>query len=96
DWLLPADVTEDYCKQIVAEEFDEESGTWNRVSKDNHFLDCEGMNYMSARMLRLDQKKIKSDDEEEAEQQEAPVRLKRKTKKRLLTRRKKGNFATSW
>ncbi|HGS4859049.1 TPA: terminase gpA endonuclease subunit [Vibrio cholerae] len=114
DWLLPADVTEDYCKQIVAEEFDEESGTWNRVSKDNHFLDCEGMNYMSARMLRLDRKKIKSDDEEEAEietavtdpseedefeeeeQQEAPVRLKRKTKKRLLTRRKKGNFATSW
>lgn len=108
---MPADVTEDYCKQIVAEEFDEESGTWNRVSKDNHFLDCEGMNYMCARMLRLDRKKIKSDDEEEAEtavtepseedefeeeeQQEAPVRLKRKTKKRLLTRRK-GNFATSW
>ncbi|EKO5196657.1 phage terminase large subunit family protein, partial [Vibrio vulnificus] len=112
NWLLPADVTEDYCKQIVAEEFDEESGTWNRVSKENHFLDCEGMNYMCARMLRLDRKKIKPDDEEEAEtavtepseedefeeeeQQEAPVRLKRKTKKRLLTRRKKGNFATSW
>ncbi|WP_371977422.1 terminase gpA endonuclease subunit [Enterovibrio norvegicus] len=68
DWLLPSDVTEDYCKQIVAEEFDEEKGEWNRISKDNHFLDCEGMNYMVARMLRLDRKRKKLADDEEAEE----------------------------
>ncbi len=56
DWLLPSDISEDYCKQIVAEEFNEEKGAWLRISKDNHFLDCEGMNYMCARMLRFDRK----------------------------------------
>lgn len=56
DWLLPADITEDYCKQIIAEEFDDEKGVFKQVHRDNHFLDCEGMNYMVARMLRLDRK----------------------------------------
>ncbi|MFH4734902.1 phage terminase large subunit family protein [Vibrio diabolicus] len=108
DWLLPSDVSEDYCKQIVAEEFDDEKGEWNRVSKDNHFLDCEGMNYMVARMLRLDRKKPKPiDDEEETqpesvadeadeqedEEERKPVKLK-KRKRRLV--RRKGNFAKSW
>ncbi|WP_281629188.1 terminase gpA endonuclease subunit [Vibrio sp. St2] len=68
DWLIPADVSEDYCKQIVAEEFDDETGKWNRISKDNHFLDCEGMNYMAARMLRLDRKKGSKEPVPEPEQ----------------------------
>ncbi|HGS4463225.1 TPA: terminase gpA endonuclease subunit [Vibrio metschnikovii] len=108
DWLLPSDISEDYCKQIVAEEFDEEQGCFNRIHKDNHFLDCEGMNYMVARMLRFDRKKQKPIDDEddtqpesvadEAEEQEdeeerKPVKLK-KRKRRLV--RRKGNFAKSW
>lgn len=56
DWLLPADITEDYCKQIIAEEFDDEKGVFNPIHRDNHFLDCEGMNYMVARMMNLDRK----------------------------------------
>lgn len=110
DWLLPADVSEDYCKQIVAEEFDEEKGEWNRVSKDNHFLDCEGMNYMCARMLRIDRTKKKpkddedetepdtvadeAEDDEQDEDEIKPVKLKKR--KRRIIRRKKGNFAKSW
>ncbi len=58
DWLLPSDISEDYCRQIVAEEFDPGAGKWNRIHKDNHFLDCEGMQYMGARMLRVDRKKV--------------------------------------
>lgn len=56
DWLLPADITEDYCKQIVAEEYDEGSGRWRRINKDNHYLDCEGMQYMCAKMMRIDRR----------------------------------------
>lgn len=106
DWLLPSDISEDYCKQIVAEEYDEENNKWTRIHRDNHFLDCEGMNYMCARMLRIDRKRIKRGDDDESispepeniedEQEETehqPVKLK---KKKRLTRRKKGNFATSW
>lgn len=109
DWLLPSDVTEDYCKQIVAEEFNDEKGEWNRISKDNHFLDCEGMNYMVARMIRLDRKNKKLsgdeeptetdvntddvDDDEQDYEERKPVKLK-KRKRRLV--RRKGNFAKSW
>ena len=110
DWLLPSDVTEDYCKQIVAEEFDQETGTWNQTAKDNHYLDCEGMQYMCARMLRIDRRKamksedkdIKQDDveaddselDEDEEENSAPKKIKKK--KCRIVRRKKGNFAKSW
>jgi len=65
-WLLPADVTEDYCKQIVAEEFLEDEARWVRTSKDNHYLDCEGMQYMCARMLKIDRRKVEKTHEAEA------------------------------
>lgn len=108
DWLLPSDISEDYCKQIVAEEFDDDKGCFHRIHKDNHFLDCEGMNYMVARMLRLDRKKHKQVDDEDDildpvadeaeeiqddEEVRQPVKLK-KRKRRLV--RRKGNFAKSW
>lgn len=51
-WLLPADISTDYCKQIVGEEFIPSSGTWKKVGE-NHFLDCEAMQYMLARMNGL-------------------------------------------
>ena len=57
-WLLPADITEDYCKQLVAEEFGDD-GVWHQVGNDNHFLDCEAMSYMLARMVGIDRLKVK-------------------------------------
>lgn len=45
-WLLPADVSDDYCMQIVSEaRIKKPSGevTWVQRAKDNHFLDCEAM-----------------------------------------------------
>lgn len=110
EWLLPSDVTEDYCKQIVAEEFDQESGSWKRVNKDNHYLDCEGMQYMAARMLRIDRRKAVKEDEavkpgdavaddldpEDDEDEELPKAKRVKKKRARPARRKKGNFAQSW
>lgn len=43
-WWLPEDVTEDYCKQIVAEALMPKKfgpPEWKQLKKDNHFLDCE-------------------------------------------------------
>lgn len=54
-WLLPSDVSEDYCRQIVAEAPDA-AGKYHRVTTDNHYLDCEAMSYMLARMHRMDKK----------------------------------------
>lgn len=54
-WILPAGVDEDYCKQIVGEEYDESSGVWKKTGE-NHKLDCEAMQYMLARMKGLDRK----------------------------------------
>lgn len=64
DWRLPADVSEEYCQHIVAEEYDESTGKWVKVAKRNDYLDCEGMNYMCARMLRIDRKKAPTDKSE--------------------------------
>ncbi|HAS6050373.1 TPA: terminase [Vibrio vulnificus] len=99
DWLLPSDVTEDYCKQIVAEEFDQETGTWQRISKDNHYLDCEGMQYMCARMLRIDRRKVSTTESEEEEadaenseeETETPTKATRKPTKRKRKMRKRSS-----
>lgn len=55
-WILPADIDEDYCKQIVGEEFDESENRWKKLGE-NHYLDCESMQYMLARMKGLKRKK---------------------------------------
>ncbi|WP_211252267.1 terminase gpA endonuclease subunit [Marinobacterium jannaschii] len=98
DWLLPADVSEDYCRQIVAEEFNDETGKWSRVSKDNHFLDCEGMQYMCARMLRLDRRKQQEQsapDESQSDEVVEPVEVEaeenqpKKTRKTVRRKRRK-------
>ncbi len=57
DWLLPADVSKEYCKHIVAEEFNEGTGKFDVVARRNDYLDCEGMNFMCAKMVRIDRKK---------------------------------------
>lgn len=56
-WHLPADVGEDYCRQITAEQrIVKPSGavTWLRVRKENHFLDCEALNIAAAMMLKVE------------------------------------------
>jgi len=43
-WHLYSTVSEDYCRQIVAEEYIVKASgrpVWVRKSKDNHYLDCE-------------------------------------------------------
>lgn len=98
DWLLPSDVTEEYCQHIVSEEYNESTGKWEKVAKRNDYLDCEGMNYMCARMVRIDRKKAQSDtqdnDAEDPENSpepddEEPTKKPRKTRKRASTGRKR-------
>jgi len=55
-WLLPADIDDSYCKEIVGEEYDEGAGKWKKVGE-NHFLDCEAMQYMLASMRLLNRKR---------------------------------------
>jgi len=50
-WLIPDGMSEDYCKQLVAEQrMRLPSGRvqWLRVSKDNHYLDCEALQVLLA------------------------------------------------
>lgn len=50
-WWLPADVDENYCKQVTAEEaITTVSGAraWRPVRKDNHYLDCEVLAWAGA------------------------------------------------
>lgn len=55
-WLLPTDIDESYCKEIVGEEYDEGKGEWKKVGE-NHYLDCEAMQYMLASMKGLKRKR---------------------------------------
>ena len=55
-WLIPTDVTDDHCKQIVGEEWDEAAGKYNQVGE-NHYLDCEAMQYVMALRAKLHRRK---------------------------------------
>lgn len=55
-WLLPIGVTDDYCKQLVGEEWVESEGAFKQVGE-NHYLDCEGMQYILALRDKLQRKK---------------------------------------
>jgi phage terminase large subunit GpA-like protein len=62
-WHLPIDITEDFCRQIVAEEkVTTKSGRemWVKTSKQNHFLDCEKLNEVSGEVLRVTKLKPKA------------------------------------
>ena len=53
-WHLHADVTEDYCRQIVAEARVKKPNGWHawvELSRNNHYLDCEALAYAAAYML---------------------------------------------
>lgn len=56
-WLLHQQVTDDYCKQIVGEEWREDQGEFVQVGE-NHYLDCEGMQYILALREKLHRRKV--------------------------------------
>jgi len=55
-WVLHQQVTDDYCKQLVGEEWREGEGKFAQVGE-NHYLDCEAMQYVMARRDKLDRRK---------------------------------------
>ncbi len=55
-WHVPDDVTEDYCRQIVAEtRIMKPSGApvWVRHHRDNHYLDAEAMQVAAASLMQV-------------------------------------------
>lgn len=55
-WLLPTGVDDDYCKQLVGEEWVESEGKFKQVGE-NHYLDCEAMQYVLALRDKLQRRK---------------------------------------
>ncbi len=55
-WHLPADIEDEYCKQVVSEVrrvLSSGKPKWDKIRRDNHFLDCEMMATAAAYILRL-------------------------------------------
>lgn len=55
-WLLPQDVTEDYCRQVVAESrirLPNGRRVWKQHAPDNHYLDAEVLATVGAYMLQI-------------------------------------------
>ena len=83
-WWLPSDIDQDYCKQIIAEERVEKASghtVWVRVSKDNHYLDCEAMTYLGSKMLKsrlISPDKVKSAKQKKPDSPEQSFRKSRK------------------
>ncbi|BBV99921.1 hypothetical protein STW0522PSE72_P10690 (plasmid) [Pseudomonas monteilii] len=56
-WLLHQQVTDLYCKEIVGEEWREAEGKFHQVGE-NHYLDCEAMQYIMALRDKLQRRKV--------------------------------------
>jgi phage terminase large subunit GpA-like protein len=56
-WLIHQQVTDDYCKQLVGEEWREADNAFKQVGE-NHYLDCEAMQYVLALRDRLQRNKV--------------------------------------
>ena len=55
-WLLPDDIDDDYCKQIVSEARVKKpngQAEWVRRSRNNHYFDCESMQAAVGHMLSV-------------------------------------------
>lgn len=55
-WLLHQQVTDSYCKELVGEEWRESEGRFVQVGE-NHYLDCEAMQYVMALRDKLHRRK---------------------------------------
>ena len=62
-WHLPAEIEEEYLRQVTAEARVEKNGlgVWEKIRQANHYFDCEYMATAAAHILRLH--KLKPDDE---------------------------------
>lgn len=72
---LPQDVTEDYCKQLVAEAMVHGPGgksIWVERSRENHFLDAEAMAAAAGYMLNVQHIKLGSQRSGEARETASP------------------------
>lgn len=58
-WVVHQQVTDDYCKQLVGEEWREAEGRFAQVGE-NHYLDCEAMQYVMALRDKLQRVKAGS------------------------------------
>ncbi len=92
-WTIPADASEDYCKQIVSEARTlTETGqpVWKARSRENHFLDCEAMqeglgHWLNLHLLRpIETEKA---DAAEAERRKADTKAARAKRLQALVRR---------
>ncbi len=55
-WHLPADISEDYCRQVVSEArvvAPNNAFKWVQRSRNNHFLDCEALQAVAATLLNV-------------------------------------------
>jgi phage terminase large subunit GpA-like protein len=60
-WLLPEDVSDDYCKQIVAESLitlPNGKKVWKQTAPDNHYLDAEAMAAAGAYLLQVHRMRV--------------------------------------
>jgi len=69
-WHLPADIIDDYAKQLIAEsKITLPSGkiSWVRHDRENHALDCEAYAAAAARMLGIDRMRRRKPEAEPVE-----------------------------
>ena len=55
-WILPTDVTDEYCRQVVAESqmpLPNGRRIWKRHAPNNHYLDVEALCAAGAHMLQI-------------------------------------------
>jgi len=74
-WYLPQDASDDFCKQIVADaRVKKPNGApeWIQRSRENHYLDCEGMQAGLAHMLNVHL--IRADEPDEVPPAGPPVK----------------------
>ena len=94
-WWLPSDIDRDYCKQIIAEERVEKSSggaVWKRVSRENHYLDCEAMCFLGSKML---QTRLSSKAKKEKVPNEPPPTPERRIRNARKNARRRGD-SPSW
>lgn len=56
-WIIHQQVTDDYCRQLVGEEWSEVDGCFRQVGE-NHYLDCEAMQYIMSLRDKLQRTKV--------------------------------------
>lgn len=86
-WHLYEEITEDYCKQIVAEEMViKASGrvTWVKRSRHNHYLDCEVGAVAAAMVERVESLPKRSDDTVQTDSPLSESKPRSKFKRRSL------------